>query len=155
MRTTQLTRLIATGLAVALAAPGAALAKTVCIHSAADAGWTFVLRDISLRPGSSGAASGYALRDDGIATPMSGGYVVFPSTLLVGITQYFTGFDVVDGTGGTTDQTAFHQITVRVSGSPGADYAWTKAASAGITTAWGNAAIVDCRTVPPIPRAFP
>lgn len=155
MRTTLKRPLIGSGLALALWAPGAAFAKTVCIHSTAGPGWTFVLRDASLRPGSSGAASGYAIRDDGLATPMSGGFVVFPNTILAGITQYFTGLNVNNGGGGTTSVTSFHQLSARTDGGAGSDWAWTGEPGIGLTATSGNARIVDCGTVPAIPKAFP
>lgn len=155
MRTTLTTKLIAAGMALALSAPCAALAKSVCIHTIAAGGWTFVLRDASLRPGSSGAASGYAVRDDGLATPISGGFVVIASSFHAGITQYSTGLNVRNGGGGSTYRTAFHQVATRIDGGLGSDYAWTGEPGFGITGTSGNATLVDCTTVPPIPRAFP
>ncbi len=152
MRTTWKRTVTGAALGMALLAPGVAMAKTVCIHSAAGSGWTFVLQNVSLRPGASGAASGYAIRDDGLVTPMSGGYVMFRDTLLAGITRYFVARNVVTGEGGSTSQSTFHQIAVSPQYGNGTDASWAGQPSAGLTAASGAATIVDCRTVPTLPR---
>jgi hypothetical protein len=152
--TTLTTRLIGAGIALVLAMPGAALAKTVCIHSTALGGWTFVLKGASLKPGSSGAASGYAIRDDGFANPISGGFVVFESSIHAGISSYATGLNVNNGTGGATSSTTFHQLAVSLTGGPGSDWSWTGTGSGMLTNASGNATLVDCKIVPAIPKTF-
>jgi hypothetical protein len=77
--------------AVVAFAPRTAAAKDACIHTAALSGWTFVLKNARLSAGSTGAIQGYAIRDDGFAEPISGGYIVFPGTIYAGITRYLTG----------------------------------------------------------------
>jgi hypothetical protein len=153
--TSILTRgLVGAGMALALTMPGAALAKTVCIHSTAVGGWTFVLKGASLKPGSSGAASGYAVRDDGLAAAISGGFAVFETSMHVGITRYDTGLNVNNGTGGAGPSTTFHQLAVGLTGGLGQDWSWTGTGSGPIANPSGSATLIDCHAVPAIPRSF-
>src|SRR5262245_65464679 len=65
---------------------GAASAKDTCVHTTARSGWTFVLKNASLKPGSAGAVSGFALSDAGVASPTSGGCVTGADLLILGVT---------------------------------------------------------------------
>lgn len=154
-QTTIVARLMWLVILMALAMSSGALAANVCVHSDALGGWTFVLKKASLKPGASGAASGYAIRDDGFASPISAGFVVFESTIHIGITRYGTGLNINSGSGGTTYTSTFHQLQADLGDSSGADWSWTREANGTITNTSGNAALIDCKTVPAIPKVFP
>lgn len=152
----RITRLAASvGLAVALGAPSTASAGGACIHTTALGGWTFVLKKASLKAGASGAVSGYAVRDDGFASPISGGYVVFPGSVHVGITRYGTGLDVDSGSGGTSYYTIFHQLSYSTASGSGSDWSWTREVNGTITNTSGDVDVVDCSEVPAIPKVWP
>jgi len=122
---------------------GAAAAKDTCVHTTARGGWTFVLKKASLKPGSSGAVSGYALSDEGAASPISGGYVVVSDLLLLGVTLYGTAAEVA----ATIDHSStFHQLATFVSGGGGSgnDASWTREENNTVTEATGDAQVVDC-----------
>jgi hypothetical protein len=155
VQTTFVARLMWLVIPLALAMPSAALAGNVCVRTDALGGWTFVLKKASLKPGASGAASGYAIRDDGFASPISAGFVVFESTIHVGITRYGTGLNVNSGSGGTSYTSTFHQLQANLRDSSGSDWSWTREINGTITNTSGDAALVDCKTVPAIPKVFP
>jgi hypothetical protein len=143
---------LAWGLAACVVA-SAAGAKDVCVHTTVDGGWTFVLHKVKLKPGRSGAVSGYAVRDDLRAEPISGGYVVFPRSLSLGVTRYLTGLNVESGSGGTTWVTRFHQILTDLDpeGS-GSDWWWMKTEDGAIETESGDANVVSCKGVPKLAK---
>ena len=134
-----------------LASHGSALAKNVCVHTTAQGGWTFVFK-ASSRPGAAGAVQGYSIRDDGFASPISGGYAVGGVILHLGITRYTSGFFVQNFTGGSNSTTAFHHVLVRFDGSSGTDIGWMNTETGSIVNASGVVRLVDCRTVPRLPR---
>jgi hypothetical protein len=147
--------------AAVLLSSGPAQAKDVCIHSAALSGWTFVLKNAKTTAGSSGAVQGYAVRDDGLSDPISGGYVVFPGftkpVMYVGITRYLSGLNVTNFTGGIIDTTSFHQLSAPLDPMQSStDYVWTRDGGSGtITSTFGDTHVVDCKTVPQIPKKQP
>lgn len=139
----------------ALIFPAAALAKDLCVHTTARGGWTFVLKKASPKPGNSGAVSGHAIGDAGTAAPISGGYVVSPNLLQLGITLYGTVLTLTSGTS-TDTTTTFHQLVATLDGMTlsGFDLSWTREVNATITTATGDTQLVDCAAVPTIPKRF-
>ena len=127
----------------ALLAAGAASAKDTCVHTTARGGWTFVLKKASLKPGAAGAVSGFAVSDDGAASPISGGYLVSSDLLLLGVTLYGTDVEVVAN---TSHSSTFHQLVAFVSGNvaPGNDASWAREEDNSVTEATGDAQVVDC-----------
>jgi len=152
MRITLVARLLGLLIPLALATPDVARAATVCVRSGALGGWTFVLKKASVNPGDSGAAAGYAIRDDGLINAISGGYLVGNTTIFVGITRYGAGFS--DTVAGASPTTTFHQLEASLRGNPGSDWPWTLHENGALTSTMGGADLVDCRTVPKIPKIF-
>lgn len=143
-------------LAVALlGAPATSLAADTCIHTTTATGWTFLFHKLKLKPGKSGVLDGYAVHDgDQLIEPISGGYLVFPSSTTIGITRYLTGLSPT-GSGLTTFETSFHQIELGIEPTDtGTDFVWTRTPGGTFTDDTGTVAHVDCATVPKVPKVF-
>jgi hypothetical protein len=142
---------------VLLLVPLAAAAKDVCVHTTADGGWTFVLKKGSLKPGASGAVSGYGISDSGFVSPISGGYLVTPDILGVGVTLYGLSIDVGGAGRSVNAASAFHQLEAFLDGTldQTGGWFWRRLSNDTITDGNGDAQLVDCATVPAVPSSFP
>ena len=98
---------------------------------------------------------GYAVHDgDQMIEPISGGYLVFPSSATIGITRYLTGLSPI-GIGVTSRETSFHQIELGLDETDmGTDFVWTRTAAGAITDGFGAVTHADCATVPKVPKVF-
>lgn len=121
--------------------------------SVADLPYTFVLKNVSLRPGATGAISGYAVRSDGLFVPVSGGYMVTPFSALITLTRGFVSFNSV--VGGNQAEAALINLDVPIDLPKGNHCSWRKNNDGSIASGCGPTMRVSCKSVPPIPKKRP
>lgn len=156
MQTKSTMRLVLMMAAMAVGSPAFA---GVCVKvgvgdSGAEVPYTLVLRNVGLKPGASGAIAGYAVREDGVFTPLSGGYAVGPVSAAISATRS-AAFFTTNGSGGLLDETTFYSISIPLRGGEPTYCLWRRNHDGSTTTDCTVAALVDCKSAPHLPKKLP